>query len=74
MEPLIAARAKEKQRESGGAVPQISAKPPVDTRKEVAKLAGVSHDTFAKAKIIAKKASKEVKQKFRNLAPVAAPM
>lgn len=30
----IRERAKEKQRESGGAVPQTSAKPPIDTRAE----------------------------------------
>jgi len=33
--------AKEKQREAGGAVPQKSAKPPIDTREELAKLAKV---------------------------------
>jgi len=50
LEPLIAAKAKEKQRESGGAVCQKSDKPVIDTKKEVAKAAGVSHDTIAKAK------------------------
>jgi hypothetical protein len=52
LEPLIAGKAKEKQVESGGAVPQKSAKPPIDTRAELATLAGVSHDTIAKVKSI----------------------
>ena len=44
--PLIATKAKENQVKSGGAVPQISAEP-IETRKELAKVAGVSHDTIA---------------------------
>ena len=42
----IAARAKANQKAAGGAVPQKSAEA-VDTRKELAKLAGVSHDTIS---------------------------
>ena len=38
---IIAAKAKENQKRSGGAVPQKSAEP-VETRKELAKIAGVS--------------------------------
>ena len=44
--PLIATKAKENQVKSGGAVPQKSAEP-IETRKELAKIAGVSHDTLA---------------------------
>ena len=44
---IIAAKAKENQKRSGGAVPQKSAEP-VETRKELAKIAGVSHDTIAR--------------------------
>ncbi len=66
LEPLIAGKAQEKRRESGGAVPQKSAKPPIDTRKEVAKLAGVSHDTIAKAKTISAEADEETKAKLRR--------
>ena len=47
MEPLIAARAKEKQKAGGGSGPsgrQKSAQPS-KTREEAAALAGVSHDT-----------------------------
>ena len=53
MEPLIAARAKEKQKAGGGSGPsgrQKSAQPS-KTREEAAALAGVSHDTFRKGKV-----------------------
>lgn len=56
-EPLIAARAKERQKEHGGTAPgrgktlcQKSDKV-FDTKKEAAALAGVSHDTFHKGKV-----------------------
>jgi len=52
-EPLIAARAKEKQKAGGGSGPsgrQKSAQPS-KTREEAAALAGVSHDTFRKGKV-----------------------
>lgn len=60
LEDTIAARAKANQRKSGGPVPKKSAEPPVETRVEVAKAAGVSHDTVAKVKKIdaAEKAGK----------------
>lgn len=57
---MIQAKAKERQKEAGenfgkGAkVCQISDKAiePVDTKKELAKIAGVSHDTIEKAFIV----------------------
>ena len=61
LKPLIVARAKEKQKESGGAVPQKSAKPPVDTRAELAVVAGVSHDTVAKVKYVMDNADEKTK-------------
>lgn len=61
LEPLIAAKAKEKQKESGGAVLQKSVKPVIDTQKELAKIVGVSHDTIHKMKVIEKQAPEEVK-------------
>lgn len=61
LKPIVAAKAKEKQIESGGAVPQKSVKPPIDTQKEIAKAAGVSHDTIAKVEKIQAKATPEVK-------------
>lgn len=66
LKPIIAEKAKEKQVESGGAVPQKSAKPPVDTRQELAKVAGVSHDTIAKVEKIQAKASPEIKSAIKS--------
>ena len=39
---------------------------PIDTRAEVARAAGVSHDTIAKVKVIEKKASPELKESLRR--------
>ena len=39
---------------------------PVDTRKEIAKAASVSHDTIAKAKLLAERAPEPVKDKLRR--------
>lgn len=61
LKPVIAAKTKEKQIESGGAVPKKSAKPPIETRQEIAKAAGVSHDTIAKVEKIEAQATPEVK-------------
>lgn len=70
LESEYAARAKENKTISGEIygrggekVPQISAKPinPIDTRKEIAKIAGVSHDTVAKVKKIESFATAETK-------------
>lgn len=51
LEPLLAAKAKENLKTStGGANPrplQISAKAAVDTRKDLARIAGVSHGTLS---------------------------
>jgi len=66
LEDMFRTKAKEKQKESGGAVPQKSAKPPIDTRKELSKIAGVSHDTIHKVKRIEKEATPEIKQKLMN--------
>lgn len=38
---------------------------PIDTKKEVAKVANVSHDTIAKVKVIEAKAPEEVKQELK---------
>ena len=57
----ITARAKANQKASGGAVQQKSAKP-VHVNSELAKLAGVSHDTISKVNKIEQKGSEEVKK------------
>ena len=66
LKPIVEAKAIEKKKESGGAVPQKSAKPPIDTRKEIAKVAGVSHDTISKVEKIQEKATPEVKQAVKS--------
>lgn len=63
LKPIIAERAKENQRGGQGGVllsqKSVEAKP-VDTQKEIAKAAGVSHDTIAKVERIEKQAPKPV--------------
>ena len=66
LEPLIAKKAKEKKRKAGGAVPQKSAEAPIETRGELAKVAGVSRDTIAKVKLIAAKAPEKMKEQLRK--------
>ncbi len=62
LEDMFKDQGKTKQKQAGGALPQKSDKPPIDTKKEVAKIANVSHDTVAKVKVIEKDASNSVKQ------------
>jgi len=66
LEEVFSKKAKEKQKEGGGAVPQKSAKPPIETRKELSKVASVSHDTISKVKKIQEKAPQEVKAKLET--------
>jgi 16S rRNA G966 N2-methylase RsmD len=56
LEPLIAAKAKDKEHERKTTCQKSdkSSVPAIDTKKEVAKAANVSHDTVAKVKIINK--------------------
>jgi N6-adenosine-specific RNA methylase IME4 len=66
LENVFKEKAKEKQKEAGGAVRQISDKAVIDTKKELAKVANVSHDTIAKVKTIQQKAAPEVKAKLET--------
>ncbi len=66
LEHIFSERAKEKQSEAGGALPQKSAKAVVDTRHEVAETAKVSHDTISKVKAIQEKATDEQKEKLEE--------
>lgn len=66
LKPIYAEKAKEKQIESGGAVPLKSAKPPIDTRRELSKIAGVGHDTMAKVQKIEEKAPEKIKQQIKS--------
>jgi N6-adenosine-specific RNA methylase IME4 len=65
-EHIISQRAK-KNKSEGGKISQQGCQisdNPVDTKKEVAKIAGVSHDTIHKVKNIEAKADEETKQKL----------
>lgn len=66
LESVFSARAKEQQGKRTD-IKQISAESkPIETRKEVAKVANVSHDTIAKVKVIEAKAEESVKEKLLN--------
>ena len=64
LEEVFSNKAKEKQKEAGGAVRQKSDKAVIDTKRELSKVASVSHDTIAKVKKIQEKATPEVKAKL----------
>ncbi|MEK7854906.1 MAG: hypothetical protein AAB288_02365 [Acidobacteriota bacterium] len=78
LDPLLAERAKQRQKDHGGTAPGkkkslramlpevIKSKTNVTTRKELAKIAKVSDGTMQKAKVIVAKAPEEVKEKLRN--------
>lgn len=67
LEPLVAAKAKERQAAGGKAkVLQNSGEPPVRTDKELAAVAGVSHDTLAKAKFLRDRATPKTKEELRT--------
>jgi len=67
LEDVFKAKAKEKQKGGQGGVllKQKSAEAkPIETRKELSKVAAVSHDTIAKVKKIQEKAPEEIKAKL----------
>ena len=67
LKPTIAAKAKENQlRTLENRVRQKSDKQEIDTKKELAKAAGVSHDTIHKVEVIAKKAPEDTKDALRR--------
>jgi hypothetical protein len=69
LEPLIKEKAKENQKLSDGKGKQKSADlktVPVETRKEIAAAAKVSHDTIAKVKTIEARATPEAKAAIRS--------
>ena len=65
LESIFSEKAKENQIQ-GGEVKQISAKAPINTRQELSKIAGVSHDTIHKVKRIQANATPEIKEKLRT--------
>lgn len=66
MENVFSEKAKEQQVRKPNSVCQISDKQKIDTKKELAKTANVSHDTIAKVKVIQAKATEEVKEKLSS--------
>lgn len=68
LEEIFHSKAREKQiiegRELGGTLCQISDKGVLDTKRELAKVAHVSHDTIAKVKTIEQKATPEQKARL----------
>jgi len=69
LEPLVAGKAKQKQSQGGKAkVVQNSAQPPErrKTRAELANVAGVSHDSIAKAKFLRDNADERTKDRLRK--------
>lgn len=65
LKPIIAEKAKEQQGTRTD-ICQKSDKSSVDTKKELAKVAGVSHDTIAKVEKIERQATPEVKAQVKN--------
>lgn len=67
LEDVFKAKAKENLGKNQYSFPQKSAETkPIETRKELAKVANVSHDTIAKVKHIEQKATPEIKDKLKT--------
>jgi len=66
LESVFKEKAKENQIRKPDFVPQISAEQKVETRKELANVANVSHDTIAKVKVIEAKATDAVKEQLAS--------
>ena len=76
LKPVIAERAKENKQEAANKMNasvgnNVSTEicenvAPIDTQKEIAKIAGVSHDTIAKVEKIERKAPEAVKKQLRT--------
>lgn len=67
LKPLVRAVAKENQKRKPKSVCQTSDKQnPIDTKKELANISGVSHDTLARIEKIETEATEDVKEKLRR--------
>lgn len=66
LKPIIAKKAREKQSEAGGAVRQKSDKAVIDTKKQLATIAGVSHDTIHRVEKIEAEGSDLLKRQVRS--------
>ena len=65
LKPMIAEKAKENER-LGGKGSQKSVNHKTDTQKELAKVAGVSHDTIHKVEVIEEKATPAIKEDVKS--------
>ena len=65
LKPVIAEKAKERQAQGGGTVHQKSGELKTTTDKQLAKVAGVSHDTIHKVETIESKASEPLKEQVK---------
>lgn len=65
LKPMIAKKAKENER-LGGKGSQKSVNHKTDTQKELAKAAGVSHDTIHKVEVIERDGTDDIKEKVRS--------
>ena len=65
LKPIIAEKAKEQQGQRTD-ICQKSDKSPIDTKKELATIAGVSHDTIHKVEVVEKHGTPEIKAKARS--------
>lgn len=68
LKPLLSSQAKENIRRGGGSGPsgRQNSDDPKSTKHELARMAGVSHDTIAKADYVAHHADEETKDKLRR--------
>jgi hypothetical protein len=65
LEPLLREKAKEKEHSRKTTLQNSAKSETLDTRDTLAKIAGVSHDTVAKGKLVAEHADEETKQRLR---------
>lgn len=70
LKPLIAEKAKEQQARKSVSQKSVEQKP-IDTQKELAKIAGVSHDTIHKVDVIEQKATEVYNQKLEEAQAIA---
>lgn len=65
LKPIYEEKAKANQRSAGGSVPTKTPKP-IDTRKELSKISGVSENTISKVEKIEREAPEPIKQASRR--------
>lgn len=66
LKPVIQKQAEQRKEETVGRPEMAKKSAPIETRTEIAKIAGVSHDTIRKVETIAKEADEHTKQLVRT--------